>query len=62
MGRRLAEATKACRTRRTRGETALCFFLLVAAVDFFFWEVFRAGVFLAVLFFSAAVLSDEGDD
>src|SRR5258706_3127243 len=27
MGRRLAEATKACRTRRTRGERGLRFFL-----------------------------------
>jgi len=36
MGRRLAEATKARRTRRTRGETLLCFLLAAAeAVPFF---------------------------
>ena len=28
MGRRLADATKACRTRRTRGDIVLCFLLL----------------------------------
>jgi hypothetical protein len=44
MGRRLAEATKARRTRRTRGEMALCFFLvLVEAAAFFFAVVFADG-------------------
>jgi hypothetical protein len=61
MGRRLADATKACRTRRTRGETALRFFrVLVEATGFFlagvlFDEVgaaafFAAPFFLAVFF------------
>jgi len=63
MGRRLAEATKARRTLRTRGETVLCRFLLVLAEaeDFFVAEVFLAGVFLAGALFSAGVRSDEGD-
>jgi len=34
MGRRLADATKACRTRRTRGEIVLCFFLDFEEVGF----------------------------
>jgi hypothetical protein len=41
MGRKLAEATKACRTRRTRGETVLRFFR-VATV----WALPVAAVFL----------------
>jgi hypothetical protein len=31
MGRRLVDATKACRVRRTRGETGLRFFLAAVA-------------------------------
>jgi len=42
MGRRLAEATKACRTRRTRGEMVLCVFLALVEVP-----VEDAGFFLA---------------
>lgn len=39
--RRLAEATKACRVRRTRGEIVFRFFLvLVEAAVFFFAVVF----------------------
>jgi hypothetical protein len=56
MGRRLAEATKARRTRRTRGETVLCFFLvLVEAAVFFFAGVLFAEVGLDVVLFEAAV-------
>src|SRR5271167_2734932 len=74
MVRRLAEATKACRTRRTRGEMGLRFFLLlVEAAGFFlagavFAGAFFAGVLLtdADFFFSAGVsagtLSVEGGD
>jgi len=55
MRRRLAEATKARRTRRTRGEMVLRLFLvglvrvLVEAAGFFL-----AGVFLAAVFFAGA--------
>jgi Tfp pilus assembly protein PilN len=51
MKRRLAEATKARRTRRTRGEMVLRFFLvvlvrvLVEAAGFFLTGVFFAAVF-----------------
>jgi len=48
MGRRLAEATKARRTRRTRGEAVLRFFL--ARVEL---EV--AGFFLTDVLFAGAV-------
>jgi hypothetical protein len=34
MGRRLVDATNACLTRRTRGETALCFLLALEAAFF----------------------------
>jgi len=46
MGRRLAEATKACRTRRTRGEILLRFFLVLAEAAVFF----LAAVLLVALF------------
>jgi len=61
MIRRLAEATKARRTRRTRGEMALRFFLvvlvrvLVEAAGFFL-----AGVFLAAVFFAGVFFAGEG--
>src|SRR5450755_1006240 len=60
MVRRLAEATKARRTRRTRGERVLCFFLLrTETAAFLLADAFLAGVRLAgALFFSAGVLSD----
>jgi hypothetical protein len=50
MGRNVAEATKACRIRRTRGEIGL--FLLRAAafrdeLDFFFVVVDLCAVFFA---------------
>src|SRR6202140_263233 len=54
MGRRLAEATKARRTRRTRGDAALCFFLFVAAEALrldgavFFGAAFAAGFAVAL--------------
>jgi len=52
MGRRLAEATKACRTRRTRGETGLRFFLVATVwvlpvVAVFLEAGLGAAVFLA---------------
>jgi hypothetical protein len=54
MGRRLAEATKACRTRRTRGETGLRFLLLVVdATDFFLAGIFFVEVGVAALFVGA---------
>jgi hypothetical protein len=72
MGRRLAEATKARRTRRTRGEMTLWFLLaLVEAAGFFFASVFFAGVLLAGAFWEgerlveglvAAGVSVEWDD
>src|SRR5580658_2915102 len=43
MGRRLAEATKACRTRRTCGEMGLRFFLAFAEAR----VLFLAGAFWA---------------
>jgi hypothetical protein len=50
MGRNVADATKACRIRRTRGEMGL-FFLRVAALrdepDFFFAAVDLCTGFLA---------------
>src|ERR1700688_692634 len=55
MGRRLAEATKSRRTRRTRGDAALCFFLLVAIealrldAAVFFVAAFVAGFVVAAL-------------
>jgi hypothetical protein len=64
MGRRLAEATKACRTRRTRGEMGLCFFLvalvamvrvLVEAAVFLEADVFLADVFVAGVRFAGAL-------
>jgi hypothetical protein len=52
MGRRLAEATKARRTRRTRGEMVLClFFELVEDADFFLVGV----VFFAEVGFDAVL-------
>src|SRR6266403_4906065 len=66
MGRRLAEATKACRTRRTRGEMALRFFLvplflvpLEAAV--FLEGAFLAGAFLAGAFLAGDLAEDDVD-
>jgi hypothetical protein len=57
MGRRLAEATKACRARRTRGETVLCFFLApVDATGFRLAAVVFGVVFAGVVF--AAALAD----
>ena len=66
MGRRLAEATKACRTRRTRGEIVLCVFLvpmealvevLVEDTGFFLAGVgaFLGGAVLAVAALAGAV-------
>src|ERR1700687_1001670 len=54
MGRRLAEATKACRTRRPRGEIFLRLFLVpVEAAVFFLADVALAGVR-----FAGALLTD----
>jgi len=52
MGRRLAEATKARRTRRTRGDMVLCFFLLLveAAVFFLTGALFAGALLTAALF------------
>jgi len=50
MGRRLAEATKARRTRRTRGEAGLRFFRVAAAT----------GLFLAVVVLAATGAVDLG--
>jgi hypothetical protein len=66
MGRRLVEATKACRTRRTRGETGLCFFLVLEAASFLLAgallvETLLGGEFLAGLLLTG-VLSDVGDE
>jgi len=58
MGRRLAEATKACRTRRTRGEIGLRFFFVLAEAA----VVFRlAGARFAALLL-AGVLSTGVED
>src|ERR1039458_10899620 len=49
IGRRLAEATKACRTRRTWGEMVLRFFLFLAPAEaavFFLTDGLLAGVLL----------------
>jgi len=54
MGRRLAEATKARRTRRTRGEILLRFFLVLAEAAVFF----LAAVLLAVALFAGVRLGD----
>src|SRR5260370_35700489 len=43
MGRRLAEATKARRTRRKRGEMTLCFFLVALETAVFFLEFLEGG-------------------
>jgi len=51
MGRRLAEATKARRTLRTRGEAGLRFFLVV-----FVWALVAAAVFF-LLFLAVGPLS-----
>jgi hypothetical protein len=62
MGRRLAEATKACRTRRTCGEIFLRFFLvLVEAAVFFLADVALAGVLLAGVLLAGVLLTD-GDE
>jgi hypothetical protein len=50
MGRRLAEATKACRTRLTRGETVLCFFLVPVEAPAVFGFGFDAVLFEAAGF------------
>ena len=58
MGRRLAEVTKARRTRRTRGEMALRFFLFLALVEtvvFFLASVLLAEVGLDVVLFDAVL-------
>src|SRR5713101_298108 len=64
MGRRLAEATKACRTRRTCGEIFLRFFLvLVEAAVFFLADVALAAVCLAgVLLTGAPLTGTDGDE
>src|ERR1700682_3030226 len=69
MGRRLAEATKACRTRRTCGEIFLRFFLvLVEAAVFFLADVLLAvapfaDVRLAGVVLTGASLTDtDGDE
>src|SRR6266852_6262120 len=60
MGRRLAEATKACRTRRTCGEIFLRFFLvLVEAAVFFLADVVLAGVRLRL---AGVPLTDTDED
>src|SRR5208282_3658783 len=57
MRRRSAEATKARRTRRTRGEMVLCFFLaLVEAAVFFLAGAFLAGARLAGVLLAGADL------
>jgi hypothetical protein len=48
MGRRLADATKAWRTRRTRGEMGLRFFLVVYPAAVFFAGCFFAGLLAEV--------------
>jgi hypothetical protein len=55
MGRRLAEATKACRTRRTCGEIFLRFFFLVLLEAAVF---FLAAVPLVVALFVDVGLGD----
>jgi hypothetical protein len=52
MGRRLAEATNACRTRRTCGEIFLRFFLVLAEAAVFF---------LADLALAGALFTDEDE-
>jgi len=59
MGRRLAEATKARRTRRTRGEMVLCFFLvLVEAAVFFLTGAFLTDARLAGALLTGALFAD----
>jgi len=68
MGRRLAEATKARRTRRTRGEMVLRFLLFLALVEaavFFLAGVFfvRVGfdvVLFDVVLWAGALAPGEG--
>src|SRR5260370_26852571 len=58
MGRRVAEATKACRTRRTRGEMVFRFFLFLALAEaavFFLTGGFLAGVLLVEVGLDAAL-------
>jgi len=58
MGRRLAEATKARRTRRTRGEMALRFFrVLVEAAALPFPGARLAGGLLAVVLLAGVLLA-----
>jgi len=57
MGRRLAEATKACRARRTRGEMGRRFFLLVVATVFF---LAAAAFAVAVVFLAAVLFAEAG--
>src|ERR1700687_4035473 len=59
MGRRLADATKACRVRRTRGEMILCFFLVLAAVFFVVAVFFDEECLAAVVFVFAGGLPEE---
>src|ERR1700732_5059534 len=63
MGRRLAEATKACRTLRTCGEMGLCFFLVrgVEVAVFFLADVALAGVCLTGALLTG-VLVTAGDE
>jgi hypothetical protein len=57
MGRRLAEATKACRTRRTCGEILLRFFLvLVEAAVFFLAAALLVVALFAGVRFGGALL------
>src|ERR1035438_7828681 len=69
MGRRLVDAVKAWRTRRTRGEIGLRFFLLLAATVFFLVDVlfaaadFDGAVFEVVLFDAVLLLwAGAGED
>jgi len=61
MGRRLAEATKARRTRRTRGEAGLCFFRVAAATGFFLAVVVLAALGAVGLVFAVAGAVAAGD-
>jgi hypothetical protein len=65
MGRKLAEATNACRTLRTRGETGLRFLATVDAPAFRLAEFavldedeFAAPPFLAPVFVAVLPLAD----
>src|ERR1039457_5131815 len=55
MVRRLAEATKACRARRTRGEMVLRFFLVLVKADVFFF-------FAGARFAGVVVVAADVDD